>query len=252
MMNYLFNDFSFDKRSKFSVVDQLYYHTLDKIFSYQVIPGQPFPAAEALAKQLSLTPSVVQDYYQRLLDERYVVTKDDSIMIYVSTHPDYMKISNVLDFETFFEFHGLQGLEKIIKDVKPAVIKQFQQWMLITKPSETPRNLHRLHHTKYLNIFYSVISMNPDYLPVQCDRCDDLTFLMDYWKRNHHTSFTTMVLFALNLTPYLAEQFGVLEGTSTFAFRSSLLDQNGHMMATFMYVVSPRVFFNTKFNLPLA
>jgi hypothetical protein len=58
-----------------------------------------------------------------------------------------------------------------------------------------------------------------------------------------------MVLFSFNLNDFLAEQFKILEGTPTFALRSSLLDQNGHMMATFMMVFSPRVFFNTNFQL---
>ena len=249
MMNYLFDDFHRDKRSKFPLIDQLYYFVLNKIFSYQVIPGVAFPTSQELATKLSLPEAVITQLYDRLLEERYVVRTNDRIMVFVSTHPSYLPLKQVLDVEKFFEVHGLTPLETLIKGVKPPMVKQIQQWMLITKPADMNRMLHRVLHTKVLNIFYSAISMNPDYLPVQCDRCDDITFLLEHWGTFKETSFTTMVLFSINLPAFLAEQFHVLEGMSSFAVRSSLLDQNGHMMATFLYVFSPRVFFNTKFTI---
>jgi len=249
MMNYLFDDFKFDRRSKTILSEQLFYHVLDKIFSYQVIPGEPFPSQADVAKQLSITVDVIKDTYDRLVEERYAIAKDDSIMLRLSQHPEYLRLKNILDVEKFFDFHGLEGYEQVIKDLKPAVIKQFDQWMLINKASDTPRNLHRIHQTKHLKIYYSAISMNPDYLPVQCDRCDELPYLLDHWRTFPQSELTNLVMFSINLPDFLAKQFHVLENTSTFALRSSLLDQNGHMMATFMVVFSPRVFFNTNFQI---
>ncbi len=249
MMNYWFNDFKFDYRSKTSLSDQLFYYVLEKIFSYQVLPGEPFPEPQIVAKQLSTTVEVIQETYDHLLDERYVIKEDESIMLFVSKHPEYLPLKNILDVENFFTFHGLEGYEHVLKEVKPSVIKRFDQWMLINKTSETQRNLHRIHQTKNLKVYYSAISMNPDYLPVQCDRCDELPYLIEHWRTTSQSDFTTMVMFSINLPDFLAKQFHVLENTSTFALRSSLLDQNGHMMATFMVVFSPRVFFNTNFQL---
>ena len=248
-MNYLFDNFKFDGRSKTPLSEQLFYHVLDKIFSYQVIPGEPFPAPEKVAKLLSTTVDVIQATYQQLMDERYVIQQDDSIMMYVSQHPEYLRLKTILDVEQFFDFHGLQGFELVVKDIKPAVIKQFDQWMLSTKTTELSRHLHRFHKTKHLNVYYSAIAMNSDYLPVQCDRCDELPYLLEHWRTFPQSELTTMVMFSINLPDFLANLFHVTENTPTFALRSSLLDQNGHMMATFMVVFSPRVFFNTNFQL---
>jgi len=249
MMNYLFDGFKFDRRSKTTAAEQLFYHLLNKIFSNQVIPGEAFPNGQSIAKQLAVSESVIQETYDRLIEERYAILKDDSIILRISQHPTYLPLKKILDVEQFFQFHGLEGFEHVVKDIKPLVIKQFDQWMLINKPSEVPRNLHRIHQTKNLKVFYTAISMNPNYLPVQCDRCDELPYLLDHWRTFPQSDFTTMVMFSINLPDFLAKQFLVLEGTPTFALRSSLLDQNGHMMATFMVVFSPRVFFNTNFQI---
>jgi hypothetical protein len=55
-----------------------------------------------------------------------------------------------------------------------------------------------------------------------------------------------MVLFSIALPEPLANYFGVLEGSSTYAVRSSALNNNGMMLGTFMYVFTPRVYFNTQ------
>jgi DNA-binding transcriptional regulator YhcF (GntR family) len=249
MMNYLFDDFMVDKRSKHALDDQLFYHVLNKIFSYQAIPMEPFPDPPELATQLNLPETIIHSLYDRLLQERYVVKRDDDIMIYVSQTPSYLQLKKVVDLEGFFTTHGLQEIITVIKGDQPSLMKHIQQWMVINKPLLPALTLQRLHHTKSLSVIYSVVTISPEYLPLQSDQSNELTYLMEYWNSIAETSFTTMVLFSLNLPGELADHFRVNEGISTFGLRSSLLDQNGHMIATFLYVVSPRVFFNTNFSI---
>ena len=248
MMNYLFSDYNYDKRSRFSSSEQLYYHVINKIISYQVIPNQPFPTVVELAGMIHLTPAEIQVVYDRLVLEKYCRPLDASIGVVLSAFSEQLTLGTMMDVEQILSFHGLSQQLRVITDYSSGLSKSFQEWMLTPKQAKR-RELHRLHLGNQIPFFYSVVSMDPAHLSLHCATCNSVDELLEDWGQEGQLEWTTMVLFSLSLPEVLANHFGVLEGSSAFALRASLLNNNGMMLATFMYVFTPRIFFNTKLSL---
>ena len=248
MMNYLFNDFSYDKRSKYNPSEQLFYHVVDKIISYQVIPNEAFPSFHELAALLKLDPSDVQLTYDRLVKEKYCGPISNSIGVIMTTFVNRLNLGNVMNVEESLTHHNLDPVIQVMTNVSNPLTKFFQDWMLIPKQLKR-RELHRLHSGKEIPFFYSVISMDPAYLSIHCKDCNSFDELIADWSTDASVEWTTMVLLTLSLPEPLAKVFRVLEGTSAFALRSSALNNNGMMLATVMYVFTPRMFFHTDLKI---
>jgi DNA-binding GntR family transcriptional regulator len=241
MMNYLFKDFKIDKRSKYSASDQLFYYIVTKLISYQMVPGEPLPTPNELSRLIKLDEADIKTAYQRLLDEWYFGPLDDSIALKI-TPVSRQKLRTVLDIEDSVESHGLKS-SLVVKEFSNALAKITHDWMVVPKHA-SKKDLHRLHVGNAIPFIYSVVSMDPDSLPLGCDDCDNIEVLLDIWSNVSKPQWTTMVMFSVLLPEEIAQHFNMLPNTAAFAFRSSLLNDNGIMLATLMYIFSPRVYFH--------
>ena len=248
MMNYLFNEFSVDHRSKQSNADQLFYYVVAKLISYQVIPGVALPHASHIASQLKMTTAEVQAAYDRLVAEKYFQIDGASVSLMVNHFNSLMALDQALQLEDLFACSGLESKIEVSKDATPALSLLVQEWMMLPK-NVTKRELHRLHYGDGFPFLYSVVTMDPSFLPLNCEDCDRLDTLLLHWNNAADLQWTTPVLFSLVLPEELTLKFRLQQGTPAFAIRSSLLNNNGMMLATILYVVSPRMFFNTKTTL---
>lgn len=248
MMNYIFKDFTYDKRGKLSPSEQLYYHAVDKIISYQVIPNQPFPLARDLALLLDLSETDVQSAYGLLTKNQYCEPLESSIVVRFISFPEVLGLSDVQSVEQIWTAHQMDQSIQIIEEYPPSLAKEFVDWMMIPKQQKR-HELHRLHVGKDIPFMYSVIAMDPEYLSINREHHFSVKELLKDWSLNHVIEWTTMVLSTISLPASLANHFAVLEGSSAFALRSSALNNNGVMLATFMYVFTPRVHFSTDVTL---
>ena len=247
MMNYIFNTFQFDKRMKYSAGEQLFYHVVQMIISFQVIPNQSFPKASELALKLNITPTDVEVAYDMLLKARYCLPVGSTIGVVYTDYPDSLSLNlnNVLAVEQVLSFHQLNEQIDVIEDASPSLSKALLDWMMLSKENKR-RELHRLHYGKGIPMIYSLIAIDPAYLSIHQESSIQVSELIEDWSSNSAIEWTTMVLFSIALPEPLANYFGVLEGSSTYAVRSSALNNNGMMLGTFMYVFTPRVYFNTQ------
>lgn len=247
MMNYIFKTFQYDKRMKYSPGEQLFYHVIEMITSNQVVPNQPFPPASEVALNLDMNRSDVQVAYDMLVEARYCKPIESSIGVVHTAFPDSLKLNlnNILAVEELLTFHHLKETIQVIDDAAPSLSKALLDWMMLAKDSKR-RELHRLHRANGIPIIYSLIAIDPTYLSIHQESSMEISELIEDWTSNSAIEWTTMVLFTIALPESLAKYFGVLEGSSTYAVRSSALNNNGMMLGTFMYVFTPRISFNTQ------